>query len=335
MAEPTAAIPEGSLILITGVTGHVASELTKQFLERGYKVRGTVRDLVKAAWLVEDVFKTHADSGNFEIVPVPDISARGAFDDAIKGASAVAHIATIGSFDSDPNKVVTPTVASVTSILDSASKEASVKRFVFTGSIVATTMLVPGNSAHITKDSWNDAVLDIAWAPPPYDQSRAFPVYMASKVAAEKELLRFVAEEKPHFAVNVVTPQTILGRRLNKNCTSLSAKILPSLYEGNLDIVQMLPACKSDYILGCCPVVLIMSRQSMELMSRTSLFYISQPYSTQMSTTNVFKPGVGTAHITRRSRFFANCTRSTSSSKILRTWNRIVSLRTLLCRYRC
>ncbi|KAK4447828.1 hypothetical protein QBC34DRAFT_486082 [Podospora aff. communis PSN243] len=241
MAGAQATIPKGSLVLITGITGHVASELTKQFLDRGYRVRGTVRDLAKASWLVNDVFKSYVDRGELEVVPIPDIAAEGGFDDAVKGASAVAHVATIG-FDADPNKVVTPTVRSTLSILKAALKEPSVKRFVYTGSIVATTMVVPGNTENITKDSWNDAAVEIAWAPPPYNPDRTFPVYMASKVAAEKALWKFVEEEKPPFAVNVVTPQTIIGKRLNKNCTSLSASILPSMYEGNLEITNMLPA---------------------------------------------------------------------------------------------
>jgi nucleoside-diphosphate-sugar epimerase len=244
MAEPQTTISKGSLVLITGITGHVASELTKQFLERGYKVRGTVRDLAKASWLVNDVFKSYADRGDLELVPIPDITVEGGFDDAVKGASAVVHVATIG-FDPDPNKVVTPTVKATLSILNAALKEPSVKQFVYTGSIVATAMLVPGNTENITKYSWNDAVLEIAWAPPPYNPDRTFPVYMASKVAAEKALWKFVDEEKPPFAVNVVTPQTIIGKRLSKNCTSLSASILPSLYEGNLEITHMLPA--SEY----------------------------------------------------------------------------------------
>ncbi|KAK0611386.1 hypothetical protein B0T14DRAFT_327074 [Immersiella caudata] len=241
MPEPQAAIPKGSLVLITGVTGHVASQLTKQFLEREYKVRGTVRDLAKASWLVEDVFKPYADRGDLELVPMPDITVEGGFDDAVKGASAVIHVATIG-FDADPNKVITPAVASALSILKAAVKEPSVKRFVFTGSVVATTMPVPENTENITKNSWNDAAVELAWAPPPYNPDRTLIVYMASKVAAEKAVWKFVDEEKPPFAVNVVTPQTILGKRFSKNCTSLSSSILPNFYEGNLEITHMLPA---------------------------------------------------------------------------------------------
>ncbi|KAF6809159.1 hypothetical protein CPLU01_15553 [Colletotrichum plurivorum] len=72
MSSPKTAIPPGSWVLVSGATGHVAAHTVKQFLERGFRVRGTVRDLETAAWLVEDVFKPSADRGDLELVHVPD-----------------------------------------------------------------------------------------------------------------------------------------------------------------------------------------------------------------------------------------------------------------------
>jgi len=224
-------IPKGSWVLITGVTGHVASELARQFLERGYRVRGTARDLAKASWLVNDVFKDYVDKGYFELTHVPYIDAEGGFDASVKGVSAIAHVATIG-FDPDPNKVVTPTVAATVSVLKAALREPSVKQFVYTSSIVSHTSPFPGNTTHVTPDTWNDDISKVAWAPPPYDESRIFPVYMASKTEAERALWKFVADEKPHFQVNSVSPQTIFGKRLNKNGSSPTASLIPQLYEG-------------------------------------------------------------------------------------------------------
>ena len=125
---------------------------------------------------------------------VPDMTVPGAFSDAIKGVAAVAHVATIG-LNPDPTKVIPPTVAAATSNLRAAAAEPSVRRFVFTGSIVAAAMLAPKVTTHVKKESWNEAVLDLAWAPPPYGPDRAIPVYMASNVAAEREVWRFVSDE--------------------------------------------------------------------------------------------------------------------------------------------
>ncbi|KAM0258914.1 hypothetical protein ACHAQJ_003570 [Trichoderma viride] len=131
MAEPKTSISKGSLVLVTGATGYLASQVVKLFLERGFRVRGTVRDLKSAAWL-NDIFKPYADRGDFEMALVPDLAVDHAFDDAMKGVSGVAHIASITTFDPDPNKVVPQTVAGAKSILEAAIKEPSVRAFVYT-----------------------------------------------------------------------------------------------------------------------------------------------------------------------------------------------------------
>ncbi len=89
-------IPGGSLVLVSGATGFVASHIIKQLLERGYRVRGTVRDLEKAAWLTRDVFKAEAARGDFELVTVTDLGAKGAFDEAVGGGvAAIVHVANV------------------------------------------------------------------------------------------------------------------------------------------------------------------------------------------------------------------------------------------------
>ncbi|TVY25221.1 NAD-dependent epimerase/dehydratase [Lachnellula hyalina] len=232
MSELKTTIPKGSLVLVTGVTGFVASQVAKQFLERGYKVRGTVRDIGKAAWLVEDVLKSYIDEGAFELALVPDIAADHALDEAVKGVSAVVHLATIGTFDPDPNKVIPQTVAGTMSALEAAMKEPSVLQFVYTSSKGAALIPSVGDATNIGRDTWNDKAVHLAWAPPPYEPSRGMLVYFASKVAAEKAVWKFVEERKPHFTVNVISPAGIIGEPLNKKQPGFTASWIPQLYEG-------------------------------------------------------------------------------------------------------
>ncbi|KAE9376190.1 putative NAD dependent epimerase/dehydratase [Stipitochalara longipes BDJ] len=242
MAEPKTTIPQGSWILVTGQTGFVASHIAKIFLERGYKVRGTVRDLKKASWLVNDVFKSYTDHGDFELVEVPDLGADHAFDDAIKGMSAVAHVATVANFDPDPNNVVTSTVAGTVSILEAALKEPLVKQFVYTSSIVAAVLPLPGLNTHVERDTWNEDAVKLAWAPPPYDSNRGMFVYMASKVAAEKAVWKFVEERKPHFTVNTVNPASILGEPLNIKHVETDYAWVKVVYDGKTAPLEGLPS---------------------------------------------------------------------------------------------
>jgi hypothetical protein len=71
-------------VLVTGVNGFIGSHVTDQFLQYGYKVRGTVRDTVKNAWL-STYFDKNYGPGTFELVSVPDMTAEGAYDEVIKG----------------------------------------------------------------------------------------------------------------------------------------------------------------------------------------------------------------------------------------------------------
>lgn len=77
-------IPKGSTVLITGANGWVGSQVVNQFLSSGYKVRGTVRDTVKSAWLTT-LYDGKYGKGNFELAAVKDMNEEGAFDVAAQG----------------------------------------------------------------------------------------------------------------------------------------------------------------------------------------------------------------------------------------------------------
>lgn len=79
------AISKGSTVLVSGVNGYLGSNVADQFLRFGYKVRGTVRDAEKNAW-VADLFQGEFGKDAFELVAVPDMAAEGAFSEAVKGS---------------------------------------------------------------------------------------------------------------------------------------------------------------------------------------------------------------------------------------------------------
>lgn len=244
MPEPTTSLPRGSWVLVTGITGLVASHIAKQFLERGYKVRGTVRDLDKASWLRDDLFKSYADEGSLDLVVVSDLGFDNAFGAAVKGMAAVIHLATVVDLDPDPNHVVPRTVKGVTSILGAALNEPSVKEFVYTSSYSAAATPIPGRETQVEEDTWNEFAVQLAWAPPPYTPERGFLVYVASKVAAEKEVWKFVKEKKPHFTVNVISPSAILGQPLNKCHAESNGAWIKLLLYGQAEIISQLNQSK-------------------------------------------------------------------------------------------
>jgi nucleoside-diphosphate-sugar epimerase len=215
-----------------------------ELLKLGYKVRGTVRDLERASWLTDELFSTYVASGSFVIVRVPDLAVEGAFNEAVRGISAIVHVATIVSISPNPNEVIPQTVAGVLNVLSSAIKEPSVERFVYTSTAVTGFMPVPNTKFYVDSNSWNDMAVQIAWAPPPYEPSRGMTVYMASKVEAERAVLQFVKDHKPKFAVNTVNPFTTLGKVLSKNQTGSTTDWIRQLWSGEIDSIKAIPCRK-------------------------------------------------------------------------------------------
>ena len=64
---------------VTGANGYIVSHLIDQLLAAGYRVHGTVRDLVKYEW-VQKFFNQKYEVGGFELVLVDDMAADGAFE---------------------------------------------------------------------------------------------------------------------------------------------------------------------------------------------------------------------------------------------------------------
>ncbi|KAL8659704.1 MAG: hypothetical protein Q9202_006984 [Teloschistes flavicans] len=236
------AIPEGSLVLITGVNGYIGSHAADQFLQAGYRVRGTARDDDKAAWVKEFFTKKYGE-GKIETVVVADMAKEGAFDEAIKGCSAIAHIASDVSFSPDPNAVVPPVLAGVLNAASAASKEPSLKRFVYTSSSVAITVPKPNvPDFHVTNTGWNDHAIQEAWAPPPYTPERAYMVYCASKTQAERELWKFVREQKPAWVLNCVLPDYNMGTILHEKQSASTGGAIRAIYQsGDMTLPGLLP----------------------------------------------------------------------------------------------
>ncbi|GFF38211.1 aldehyde reductase 2 [Aspergillus udagawae] len=228
------AIPQGSMVLITGVNGFIGSHIADQFLTFGYKVRGTTRSLEKNAW-ISTLFDKKYGPGNFELVAVPDMVAQDAFVEAVKGVSAVVHTATIFSLDPNPHNVIPGTISGTVNALEAAAQEPSVKRFVLTSSSCAALIPKPNNPVKVTTDTWNDEAVELAYRDPPYEPERALPVYAASKTLSEKEAWKFMDEKKPSFTLNAVLPNMNFGASLdvtNQGHPSTSA-IVAELFKGD------------------------------------------------------------------------------------------------------
>lgn len=159
------ALPQGSLILVTGANGYIASHVIDILLDLGYNVRGTVRS--PKPWL-DKLFEETYGKGRFESVIAARFEQDGVFDKAVKGVDGVVHVvcsrcvepvlllgsnmneyfkASGISMRPNPNAVIPTVIAGTVNAPSAAAKTSSVKRFVLTSS--STAVLVPEPNKHL------------------------------------------------------------------------------------------------------------------------------------------------------------------------------------------
>lgn len=180
-------LPPSSLITVTGANGYIAGHVCDQALAAGYRVRGTVRDLNRTRWL-QALFQLKYGAHKFSLVRVEDIFSEGAFDDAVKGASAFVHVATDTNIPIEPEPFVRHVTHSTLSALNSAAMEPTMERFVLTSSTVAAAPWQMDVQYIVKPNSWNEKWLKEAYEGP-FDQNNLIKVYAASKVRSRSQTL--------------------------------------------------------------------------------------------------------------------------------------------------
>src|SRR3982751_635666 len=108
------------LILVTGASGFVGKWCVIKLLEKGYRVRGTVRSDAKAAMVRKTVAGVVGEeaTARLELVKA-DILADASWAEAMAGVSAVMHVATIirGDEPKDASVVIRPAIEGTERIL--------------------------------------------------------------------------------------------------------------------------------------------------------------------------------------------------------------------------
>jgi len=203
-------------VLVTGASGFIASRIVERLLERGHRVRGTVRSLAKE----KDLAPLRALPGATERLELveADLLADGAFDGHAAGMDAVMHTASPYALDAkDPQKdLVDPAVSGTRNVLRAAQRTAGVKRVIVTSSMAAITD-EPESDHVLTEKDWNTR------------SSLTRNPYYLSKTLAERAAWDFVAAEKPGFDLVVINPFLVIGPSL-----------VPSLNTSNQVFVDLL-----------------------------------------------------------------------------------------------
>lgn len=76
-------VSDRKVVLVTGINGFIASRIGMDLLEKGYRLRGTVRQFRNSQSLLEGAYKAYAS--DIEIYEVKDFTVEGCFREAVRG----------------------------------------------------------------------------------------------------------------------------------------------------------------------------------------------------------------------------------------------------------
>ncbi|KAL4864865.1 hypothetical protein BDV12DRAFT_188600 [Aspergillus spectabilis] len=240
MLSPTDyVLPPGSLILVTGANGYIASHVIDILLSLGYNVRGTVR--VPKPWLSQ-YFDTKYGAGRFESIIVAALDDSAGWEGKLSNVAGVLHIASDVSWQLDPAVVIPFAQRSTKCILEAAAREGSVKRFVLTSSSSAALIPVPNaEGIRVDENTFNETSIKAAWDDTIPPETRAYHVYCASKAEQEKTAWQWVREAKPGFVFSTVIPDAAYGRILHPEISGSSFGLLRNMLKGDDLIMRLLP----------------------------------------------------------------------------------------------
>ena len=213
-------------VLVTGATGYVAGWLVKELLDAGITVHAAVRDPDrndKVAHLQEIAAGSPGTLRFFRA----DLLEEGSYAAAMAGCAIVFHTASpFTTSVKDPQReLIEPAVKGTRSVLETATRTASVKRVVVTSSCAAIYTdaidCIKAPSGKLTEEVWNTTA------------SLEYQPYSYSKTLAEQEAWK-IARAQDRFELVTVNPSLVIGPALNARPTSGSFNIVRQMGDGTM-----------------------------------------------------------------------------------------------------
>ena len=212
-------------VLVTGGTGFIGLHCLQQLLDKGYKVRTTIRSESRKQEVMEAMKKHSSNCENLEFF-IADLLSDDGWSEAVTGSKYVLHVASPFFLGEPENEdvFIKPAVEGTLRVLK-ACADSDVQKVVLTSSFAAVGYGHSKEKEVYTEEDWSSVDGEIS-------------PYAKSKTLAEKAAWEFVEnlEESKKFELTVINPVAVTGPMLTSDIGS-SNDFLLKLISGSM------PAC--------------------------------------------------------------------------------------------
>ncbi len=213
----------GDLVCVTGASGFLGIHIVECLLDRGFRVRATVRD-------ADNPTKTRAlrslDHDDRLELRSADITVPGVFDDIVADVPYVVHVASsVLQTAKDPQRqIVDVAVLGTRGILAAADASNAVRRVVLTSSSSAVVDETRPHTHVFDESDWNEGA------------TLESDPYALSKTLAEREAWRHV-EPSSGYDLVAINPTMVLGPIRDHAHLGSSPSIIADLVSGAFPLV--------------------------------------------------------------------------------------------------
>ena len=219
-------------VAITGGTGYVAGFVIAEFLNHGYTVRASVRDLNKMDGLTQGLQGWVDDEALSRLTGFEaDLTSPTGWTRGFAGADGVIHVASpVGNGTQSVEELTRVARGGTLNVL-AAARDAGVRRVVMTSSGGACTPRVSVGAVVLDETFWSDM------------NNNELNPYRKSKTAAERAAWEYAKDND--MDLTTILPGTVLGPIMRPNVIS-SDELLLRLLNGKMSTIVNTPMDITD-----------------------------------------------------------------------------------------
>ncbi|MEL0624318.1 aldehyde reductase [Marinomonas arenicola] len=211
------------IVLLTGISGFIGLHIAKELLNKGFHVRGSLRNLKKAENIKNTLKKASSDVSELSFIEL-DLTSEKGWDCAAENCDYVMHVASpyAAAEPKHEDDMIKPAVDGSLRALR-AAKKAGVKRVVLTSSTM--TMMATMKSGTFGPNDWADT------------HSKDIGTYAKSKTLAEQAAWQFMEQQDSAMELVTVHPGGVFGPTLDDDIAGQSMEMIDQMLRGKIPML--------------------------------------------------------------------------------------------------